>query len=1005
MKNTIKKRLLLVLVAMILLSTVPIASVVGLELPHIGFGVTAKATTQGDFEYSVWNNKAEITDYTGSATQLSIPSELGGYPVTSIGDYAFYYCDSLTSITIPDSVTSIGDSAFQSCDSLASITIPDSVTSIGDDAFYSCNSLTSTTVDVNNAFYSSDEYGVLFTRDKTTLIQYPIGNTRTSYTIPASVTSIGYTAFQSCDSLTSITIPDSVTSIGYTAFQSCDSLASITIPDSVTSIGDSAFRYCDSLTSVTIPDSVTSIGDSAFCYCESLTSITIPDSVTSIGEEAFSYCESLTSITFPDSVTSIGDYAFYYCKSLTSITIPDRVTSIGDYAFRDCDSLTSITVDVNNAFYGNDEYGALFTKDKTMLIQYPIGNTRTSYTIPDSVTSIGDYAFFSCDSLTSITIPGSVTSIGASAFYGCSYLASITIPDSVTSIAYSAFYGCNSLTSITIPDSVTSIGKEAFNRCTALTAITIPDSVTTIGDYAFKNCSNLTAVVIGNNVLTIGHEAFSDCSKLKSVSMGDSVTEIGEEAFYNCILLSEIDFSNSITVIGDNAIINTAWYVNHPDGIVYVGKVVYGYKGELPKVVAIKEGTTRIASRAFLDCISIEEITLPPSINYIGEFAFWGCKSIKKVYIDDLASWLNVEIPYGYSLMKTVKGISPLYYGADLYINDKLAEEIVIPEGMKKINTSVFEGCGSIKKVVLLDGVERIGSYAFADCKNLKEINIPSGIEYVYQFAFSGTSDVNVYISDMLSWLNISFALGPIDNFPCGSNPLSGDGKLYLNNKLVEEVLIPPDTKVINTCVFEGCSSIKVIYVPKSLESIEPYIISRCENIEKIYYEGTKEDWEKINIGDGNEDIEDVEIVFNSKMPSVFYESDFAIIDNNANVIVSGVSFAQLMERAGNGSSIKDGNGNELPTDKLPATGMLLVLPDGKEHEIVVLGDVDCDGAVSTSDARLALRASVGLEDYTPESAHYKAANVGREDNLSVSDARLILRAAVGLEDVKNWMK
>ena len=219
-----------------------------------------------------------------------------------ICDGAFRWCESLQSVTIPNSVKSIGDKAFKSCESLQSVTIPNSVTSIGDEAFCLCESLQ-------------------------------------SITIPNSVTSIGDEAFSGCESLQSVTIPNSVKSIGDKAFRNCESLQSVTIPNSVKSIGDEAFWYCESLQSITIPNSVTKIGDGAFSGCESLQSVTIPNSVTSIGDYAFNYCKSLQSVTIPNSVTSIGDGAFRGCYSLQSVTIPNSVTNIGYGAFKDCTHL------------------------------------------------------------------------------------------------------------------------------------------------------------------------------------------------------------------------------------------------------------------------------------------------------------------------------------------------------------------------------------------------------------------------------------------------------------------------------------------------------------------------------------------------------------------------------------------------------------------------------------------------------------------------------------------
>ena len=314
----------------------------------------------------------------------------------------------------------------------------------------------------------------------------------------------------------------------------------------ITSIGSYAFSGCTSLTSVTIPNSVTSIGNEAFYWCYSLTSVTIPNSVTSIGNEAFYWCTSLTSVTIGNGVTSIGAQAFMCCYSLTSVVIPDGVTTIGYGAFSSCTSLTS--------FYGkfSSEDKCCLIVDSTLVVFAPACG-KTSYIIPDSVTEIGNYAFYGCTSLTSVIIPDSVTSIEYNAFEACTSLTSVTIPNSVTSIGYGAFKNCSSLTSVTIPDSVTKIGGEAFCCCTSLTSITIPDSVTSIGRSAFNSCDSLKSVTIPNSVTSIGDRAFTECDSLTSITIPDSVTSIGKYAFWGCTSLTSVTIGNGVTSIGEYA--------------------------------------------------------------------------------------------------------------------------------------------------------------------------------------------------------------------------------------------------------------------------------------------------------------------------------------------------------------------------------------------------------------------------------------------------------------------
>ncbi|MDR0304781.1 MAG: leucine-rich repeat protein, partial [Chitinispirillales bacterium] len=371
------------------------------DLTEVNFNATC--TTMGSSLYPVFsnciittvnigNNVTRIPDYAFSGcrglTEVTI-----GSSVTSIGDYAFDGCSGLTEVMIPSSVTSIGNYAFSGCRGLTgALTIPSSVTSIGSYAFYYCSGLT-------------------------------------EVTILSSVTSISSYAFYGCSGLTEVTIPSSVTSIGYAAFYDCSGLTEVTIPSSVTSISSYAFSGCRGLTEVTIPSSVTSIGYAAFSGCRGLTEVNFnATNCTTMGNSlypVFYNCNSLTTLNIGNNVTRIPDCAFYGCSGLTgALTIPSSVTSIGNSAFFDCRRLTAINVEESNNNYTSID-GVLFNKAKTTLIQYPAGKTGTTYTIPSSVTSIGEHAFYYCNGLTSVTIPSSVTSIGERAFYYCNGLTKI----------------------------------------------------------------------------------------------------------------------------------------------------------------------------------------------------------------------------------------------------------------------------------------------------------------------------------------------------------------------------------------------------------------------------------------------------------------------------------------------------------------------------------------------------------------------------------------------------
>ena len=557
------------------------------------------------------NNDGHSYSVTGIGTckdtDIVIPSTHNDLPVTAIGFYAFSNCNSIERVFVPESVIYFDDGAFSHCLNLEYIDIPNTVINIGELAFYGCASLKSVTLTGNG----------LYIGEKAFYICESLGDV----TINGLETFIGNTAFYCCNKLTAVTINGFDVTLGNSAFYFCEALKTVTIDGSIKMIDEFSLSNCKNLTAIYYNGTVAqwlsiekmshwdmnSDNYTIYCldgeissdgtityyrtYSEGLeftlnndeqsysvtgigtckdTDIVIPAThqglpVTSIGYQAFSYCKSITSIKLSDSVTSIGSYAFQSCSSLTSIIIPDSVTSISNSAFSGCSSLTSIEVDENNEYYKSTD-GNLYSKNGKTLIQYAIGKKDKSFTIPKSVTSIGNSAFYGCTSLTSVSIPDSVTSIGDDAFARCKSLRSVEISNALTSIGKYAFYACDSLASIEIPASVTSIGKYAFYACDSLASIEIPASVTSIGNYAFRGCSSLASIMVDTNnqyyQSVKGNLYTKDGKTLVQYSIGKDATSftipdfvecIGDGAFAGCYSLTSITISASVTSIGYNA--------------------------------------------------------------------------------------------------------------------------------------------------------------------------------------------------------------------------------------------------------------------------------------------------------------------------------------------------------------------------------------------------------------------------------------------------------------------
>ena len=446
--------------------------------------------------------------------------------VTSIATSAFSGCTSLTSVTIPNSVTSIGDNAFSECTSLTDITIPDSVMNIGDGAFFACTSLKSIEVSDNNENYTSVD-GVLFNKDASELITYPAGKPNDTYEIPISVKSICYSAFLLCTSLTDVIIANGVTSIGHEAFSYCTSLTSVTIPDSVTSIGHYAFSDCESLKDIYYTGTQ-----------DEWNNITIGDGNINLTNATIHY--NFETEPSNKQTGSCGDNVTYSLDTETGVLTISGTGKMKDYSGED------------SPFYQNSNI-------KSVIIE-------------NGVTSIGNLAFSSCNSLIEVSLPSSIISLGVSAFSGCENLMSISIPANVADIQSIAFAGCKKLTSIEVDsnnENYSSINGVLFDKnITELVcypagkndaSYTVPNTVKSFAYGSFYDCENLTSVIIPNGVTSIGGASFWNCKNLKSIVIPKSVTKIDLFSFNGCESLKDIYYTgtqdewNNIT-IGDGNI-------------------------------------------------------------------------------------------------------------------------------------------------------------------------------------------------------------------------------------------------------------------------------------------------------------------------------------------------------------------------------------------------------------------------------------------------------------------
>lgn len=907
-------------------------------------------------------NTIAITDYNGYDTEVTIPSKIDGYTVTSvenfdttktkkitlpetvttIGDSAFTIYDNfsysvLEEIILPKNLKTIGDSAFSDCYSLKSIDIPESVTKIGSGAFYSCYNLKNITInsdiDIGNGAFGSASGFIPAIEDVRSEWIYSEnssdffiwngwvcgykGKSKTPI-IPSGSVGIYDDVFAYSD-ITSVTIPEGVKYINYGAFQQCTTLKNIKLPNSLVRINGSAFKECTSLSALSLGEGLKTVDREVFKGCVGLKKVALPSKLETLEYEAFADCSNLENVTFPNTLTTADEAAFYETKWYNNIK----------------DGTALYYGSVFNGFKGHNTClytGSTFTvKDgtKTVDLSGDIGkitkfvfpNTLKSFTMSNvyndsgyKLTSLAlpesvDYVMITDQSdLKNLTLP-TTAKLGYNCFRYCSALEALTVPKGNTRLEIS-LSGCSSLKKVVLAEDTVELGNHTLGYSDSLTTVDLKN-VRIIGSAALWHCPSIQKITIPDTVTTICNMAFADCSNLTTVTGGKNVKILENAAFSNCTKLTSIgNIGQNLKRLGSIVFENTKWFENQKDGIVYLGKIAYCYKGNMPKntTLTFKNGTYAVSSgfisehnsTTHFEQPNLVKVVLPKSCKFIGSEAFLNCTNLKSI---DLG-------------------------GAEIAENEAFisnaCETITLPSTMRIIGDDSFTS-KVLKTVNLNDGLQAIGEGAFFSYGKIKNMTVPASVTYI------GVQAIGYYPPD------------PDDPF------------------------VP--SEVIPNFVIYGTSGTEA----------QTYADSNGIQFNSIASGTTVKGTAKSYLS--ADDTVTIQLV---KSGVVAYET--TVKGNSADYSISGVANGTYTMRVS-----KKSHADREYTVKVSSADVT------QNVEIFPIGDVNSDGDISVVDATLVQKYIVGLEKLTD--LQKKSAEVNGDGEISVVDATLIQKYIVGLEN------